>query len=341
MRLNKETAEILDFRQETFEQKLKEINDIITGRNTELTAFISDENGSISDERIIQLISELINGLTNYYEQLYGDLSYKPSDKTRELYECFLYCSIQGMALVDVDILQYTMVKKATTFSDIIDMLHHCDTYKDRHALLYIEQLGYPIASSCKGFFNNCDLAYEILTDSNIMTAFTDEENKLVQDMYEKQQSAGSNNSDYYDYENDDNDDYYKQVAKQQLDEKPEPTADELWEQLYGIHDEDEILIPADELEYCEKVKSSQEEWKNSVVAPEKFIAKYLRYRELYFSIDHSRMREDIEKMIDIFLFERGLSTFSLGDKYAMIAYRTERHIELLSAEIRKARCKK
>ncbi len=334
MKLNKEAIDIMDFRHKTFNEHLKEINDIVTGRNTELASYIKNDDGNISDERIDRLISDLLECLKNYYQQLYGSLIYMLSEETCELYECFLYCAIQGMALVDVDILQYTEVEQVTTFSDIIDLLYNCDSYNSQQELLYIEQLGYPIASSCRGFFNNCDLAYEILTGTSIMSGLTDKEISLVNDMREKQSSQ---EVIYYD---DDTDDYIKQIEREQLEQRPPLSAEELFDQFYGAPFEDEHLIPDDELEFCAKVEASQNEWKHSVVAPEKFIAKYLRYRELYFSISHSKMREDIEKMIDVFLYEQDLSAFALGEKYGIITYRSERYRNILKSEIRKARCK-
>ncbi|MBS7370422.1 MAG: hypothetical protein KIG62_09875, partial [Oscillospiraceae bacterium] len=98
MKLNSETADFMDFRHEEFDKQLKEINDIVTGRNTALSAYICDESGKASDERIDRLISELLDGLINYHKQLYSNLPYTLSEETRELYECFLYCTIQGVA---------------------------------------------------------------------------------------------------------------------------------------------------------------------------------------------------------------------------------------------------
>ena len=133
MKLTKETADFMDFRLETFNERLKEISNIVTGRNTELAAYISDEDGKISDERIEHFVSNLIEGLVNYNQQLYSHLLYKLSDETRELYECFLYCTIQGVAYMQyVDILQYTEVERVTTFSDILDILNESFTYRDR-----------------------------------------------------------------------------------------------------------------------------------------------------------------------------------------------------------------
>ena len=338
MKLTKETADFMDFRLETFNERLKEISNIVTGRNTELAAYISDEDGKISDERIEHFVSNLIEGLVNYNQQLYSHLLYKLSDETRELYECFLYCTIQGVAHMKyVDILQHTEVERVTTFSDILDILNNSFTYRDRSELLYIEQLGYPVATGDTGFFRCCDVAYEILTDSNIMNVFSDEEAEIVTEMREKQRSMEV----YDDPDDEDNDDdYEKQFAREQLSQAPPLTDEELFNRFYGIHDEYEEQISDYEQEKWEKVTASHNAWKSTVVDPDKFIARYMRYRELYFTINHTKMRDDIEKMIDIFLYEQGLSAFSLDERYGMITYRTERYRNAISSEIRKARCK-
>lgn len=337
MKLNSETADFMDFRHEEFDKQLKEINDIVTGRNTELSAYISDENGKASDEKIDCLISELIEGLINYHKQLYSSLPYNLSEETRELYECFLYCTIQGVAHMKyVDLLPYTVVRQVATFSDILDILYNSFTYKDRRELLGIEQLGYPVDSGDTGFFRNCDLAYEILTGSGIMDALTDEETEIVNDIRKPQ----AEQQVYDDNADDEEEDYFKQVERELLAQKPPMTDEEMLERLEGSYGESEPLISDDEAELCAQAEDSHNEWKNSVISPERFIAKYLRYRELFFAIDHSKMRDDIEKMIDVFLYEQGLSAFSLGKNYVMIPYRTERFCGILKSEIRKARCK-
>lgn len=337
MKLTKETADFMDFRLETFNERLKEISNIVTGRNTELATYISDEDGKISDERIDGLISDLIEGLINYDQQLYSHLIYTLPEETRELYECFLYCTIQGVAHMKyVDILQHTEVERVTTFSDILDILNNSFTYRDRSELLYIEQLGYPVATGDTGFFRCCDVAYEILTDSNIMNVFSDEEAEIVTEMRGKQRSMEV----YDDYDDEDDDDYEKRFAREQLSQAPPLTEEELFNRFYGIHDEYEEQISDYEQEEWEKVTASHNAWKSTVVDPDKFIARYKRYRELYFTINHTKMRDDIEKMIDVFLYEHGLSAFSMGERYGMITYRTERYRNAISSEIRKARCK-
>lgn len=337
MRLTAETADFMDFRHEEFDQQLKEIKDIVTGRNTALSDYICDENGNISDARIDSLISDLIDGLINYHLQLFSSLPYTLSEETRELYECFLYCTIQGVAHMKyVDLRYYTVVRQVSTFSDILDILFHSFTYNDRRELLYIEQLGYPVAVGDTGFFRNCDLAYEILTGSGIMDAFTADETEIVNDMRKSQ----AEQQVYENFDDDEEEDYFKQVERELLAQKPPMTDEEMLERLEGSYGEEKPLISDDEAELCAQAQASQKEWKNSVVAPEKFIAKYLRYRELFFAIDHSKMREDIEKMIDVFLYEQGLSAFSLGKNYVMIPYRTERFCSTLKSEIRKARCR-
>lgn len=340
MRLDETAAEFMDFRHKEFTKQLKEINDIVTGRNSELSAFINDENGNVSDQKIERLISDLMECLINYRRQLYKYIPFDLSDETRELYECFLYCTIQGVAHIDyVDLIQHTPVRSVSTFSDILDVLYNSFTYRELRELLYIEQLGYPIASSETGFFRCCDLAYEILTGTDIMAEFTEKEAEIVNEMRSKIETAREASGVYEDDYGIDEDDYEKQFEREQLSQAPPPTAEELYERLYGVPDEYEQLISDDELEEWERVNASHEAWKNALIDPDKFVAKYLRYRELYFTTDHSDMKDDIEKMIDVFLYEQGLSSFSLGDRYAMITYRTDHYRNVLRSDIRKARC--
>ena len=339
MKLDKETANFMDFRQEKFSNQLKEINDIVTGRNAGLSAYISDENGNISDERLESFISDLIEGLVNYKQQLHM-LPYNLSEETRELYECFLYCTIQGVAYMKyVDLLHYSVVRNVSTFSDILDVLYNSFTYKSRRELVYDEMAGYDFFARDKGFIRNCNLAYELLTDTDISAEYSDEEMTIATAIKEELQAKKQSQPVHYDYDDEDEDkDYFKQIEREQLAQKPPMTAEEMLSRSEGSYNEEEPIFGDEEL--VDEATASHDKWRKSVVSPEKFIAKYLRYRELFFALDHSRMKDDIEKMIDIFLYEQGVSAFSLGERYVMIPYRTDRFCGVLKSEIRKARCK-
>ena len=59
----------------------------------------------------------------------------------------------------------------------------------------------------------------------------------------------------------------------------------------------------------------------------DKFIQMYLRFRELFFAseVTAAEMKADLEELIDIFLYEHELSSFSAGDDYGLITYNLDR----------------
>ena len=84
--------------------------------------------------------------------------------------------------------------------------------------------------------------------------------------------------------------------------------------------DEDDAL--------AEKQKHKNSEWRSTVISPEVYTEKYLRFRELFFKqtmFVRYHLFEEIVLMTDIFLYEHKLSSFSEEDVFAMIYYRTDK----------------
>ncbi len=336
------TCRFLKFRRKIFNEILTDISDLVSGRGSSLIPFISDEYGNISDKQIDSLISELLECLSRYNKQVNIINTIESNEELREFYSCFLYCTIRGIADFEhPDIDDYIMVRDVSTFSDIIKMANdpHTLSINSESELRETE-----FNSSCThymntGFFSCCDMAYEILTGKSITDTFTAEKKKDLKHPNDRMYEQLAKNSGFASA-----DEYINDILLEEAKDNGFETIEEYEEYCRNLLEENTISIEdeqqfEEELEYCRQVKESKEAWKHSIAAPELFIERYMRYRELYFKVGRNSMAADIENMIDTYLFEHKLSAFSLESKYGMIAYRVETMESILKNEMRKAGC--
>ncbi len=335
-------CQFMKFRRKAFNEMLADISDLISGRGSSLIPFITDEAGNISDDRIDNLISELLDCLGRYNKEVNVFSNIDNDDKLREFYSCFLYCAIRGIADFEYpDIDDYIMVRPVTQFSDIIRMA------KDPHTLSVSsenELKKMEFDSSCThymntGFFSCCDMAYELLTGESVVGTFAPEDTaELVHPtdrMYEQlAEKSGFDSAD----------EYIVDMLLAEAKDNGFDTIEEYEEYCRSLSEEnvmteEEEQQLEEELEYCKQVQESRDIWKKTITSAELFIERYMRYRELYFEVGRNSMTADIENMTDTFLYEHKLSAFSLEERYGMIAYRLETMEGVLKTEMRKAGC--
>ena len=81
-------------------------------------------------------------------------------------------------------------------------------------------------------------------------------------------------------------------------------------------------------------------EWCSTVVSPEKFAEKYLRYRDLFFEMDIDykyRLFEYIELIVDYFLYLHDMSALSSNKNAAMTDHRIEKLCTVVRQSIKGA----
>lgn len=76
--------------------------------------------------------------------------------------------------------------------------------------------------------------------------------------------------------------------------------------------------------------------WVKTLVNSEKFVEKYVCFRTLYSQRNVKKLQEDMEAMVDSYLYGQGLSAFSFGDDYGMFTYRLEQMQSVLRKEARR-----
>lgn len=309
-------------RKRMLEKQLDEMKNRISGRSSSFYTYITDRSGRISERKLAQFINELLDG-PQKYGRGYTLFDLKRSSELRELCECFLYCAIQGIAVYNEG--EKYAERPACFFSDITDISLHKNNLllMDENTLHSYEFTSgeYDVQrGACiyygefneGGFFRNADMAYYILTGKHIVKTFPDDEFKQRCHTRELEIAKEQGYNTYEEYLN------AMEIAEDELEKMD---LNELPDDIECVCiDEDDGLI--------ELQKSKNEEWKKTVASPEKFAEKYLRFRKLFFAqtmFVRYRLFEEIELMVDVFLYEHNLSSFSEEDAFAMIYYRTDK----------------
>jgi hypothetical protein len=113
-----------------------------------------------------------------------------------------------------------------------------------------------------------------------------------------------------------------------------------LWVEFL-LHSSLSKILLAEFAEVQETESETLEEWKASVPDPIKFCDIYIEFRNLFFdnalSSFTKNWKDNVTNMIDAFLYKEGLSLYSLGDDYGMIA----KHIHITAKKINIIRHKK
>ncbi|MBQ8780700.1 MAG: hypothetical protein IJZ72_03380 [Oscillospiraceae bacterium] len=318
-----------DAKQELMEEKLDVLRDTIMGRDNSFLPFITDENGRFTEEKLEAFVNELSDGV--FKSKLYGVITDK---KFIEACKCFLYCALQGIAEYDDE---YRRVLRAnSTFSDIVKIARHKNNllFIDREKVQKYEfdTQGYDISDvhlqfinefQLGGFFRYSDIAYRLLTGRDIPSVFSKEDYSRYYDAdeLERAQIYGFDTVEEYrqwDAEGDEfekSDEYMRWVIED--NENMDPRQKELNEMQFGSW--------KNEIALSEQLNA---EWRSTVVSPERFAEKYLRYRELFWEMNTEykyRLFEHIEFMADYFLYNHDMSALSDNRNAAAADHRIEK----------------
>lgn len=323
----------LEARQDMLSRQFYDINNRITGRDNNFLMFITNKDGKVSEGKLDNFIQELLNSV--FDTKIYGIIT---NVEFKELCECFLYCTIQG--IVEYDEKNRCVERLSCNFSDIVDMARH------KNNLLFSEvntlhKYEYETAQSDEadedfdvkfinelqwgGFFRCGDVAYRILTGRSITVTFTNEEYITLYDadMLKTAQAYGFDTvEEYLEWDEEMTD------AEKDFDFLQNPE---------GVQCMSKSKKYTNEI--IELRKRKNDEWRRMVVSLEQFIEKYLRFRELFFKLDmyyRYNLFEYVEFMVDMFLYNHNLSMLSNDESFAMIYYRTNKLSAAIQHEIEK-----
>ena len=302
-------------RRHILNKEMELIKNRISGRDNSFLPFICNKEGIISHRKLTQTINELIDGLKNY-EDHYNIQSYCNTPIDREIYSCFFFCAMLGIAEFDED--EKYVVRSAEYFSDITDIAAHENNLflaLNQHLLhtcevnMYFDDVAEGFSRECTeysggGFFKYCDAAYLILKGEHIV--YTIDERDELFDIYFQNEAEFHGFSTYKEY--------------QEFNEMIEETGYHTFDSE-EYDDDDNSYEMFDEGEVIARQYKINNEWKNNHPFPEEYVKKYLRFRELFFQrygLFRKYFFDIVQTMVDIFLYVHGLSFYSDEDAFAL-----------------------
>lgn len=261
---------------------LRSVADVIDGYDYDYSRTHADEQ---DDRWLEEMIAELLAAAQKQYEP-----------EKKELYYCFLYCTMLGIAW-DRELchlsMDYGKYKPAAVLGDVVRMAR--DTGRSapgrKEDLLFLESVDY--TDEIRGFFGYMPEVYFLLRGEEVYSLYTGEEKAFIgQDRITLEKRG-------------------KERKCQRIVEEP----DEMDYELLDLVDEDSTIDRARE---CVVRRISD---------CEKYVRNYLRFRELSYTgavkgeltWDREEFVKEIEEMADCYLYRNGRCAYSLEELYGMV----------------------
>lgn len=395
------------YRRFVVKDKLRNIEQIVTGRAESYLPFISDEDGRVTKEKTERFIAEMLNALRRYIKL---DSRRTLSEDIIKMYESFLYCAVTGLTLErlprDRDVTKFGL---PSAFGDIVSLAGKVDIFGCESYNYYLESCYRGYLAECKrrdeteknsefpvhyvicpyntqmdsDFFGGIKLALQELGYPHFIECLPEDTiNKLkggADKSAEKMEMAKApvlekNPPVNYAVDEDVSDAYEGIADERYFDEdytdilEDYRYSEENQEYLRTAEEDNNILEeieslpenktyadsrflknqPHEKIHQLEQRKALNEnpdvisQWTNKVLFDEETLFKnFYRFMWLYFdNPDRRYFVEDIENMVDTFLFENGISAFSLGDDFAMVNYFIDHMKMRIEGEIRRGKRK-
>lgn len=340
-----EKKEFILTRRRMLNDQLEKLKNRMTGRDNSFYPFITNRSGEISERKLDAFIKELTDKPMEYTNSNSFYLSrYDAKRSYKKLCKCFLYCAIQGIS--DYNSEYFYPERTASLFSDIVKLAEYeNNTYFKNEEMLFEDEIE---NSMCEGkyiysqqlensLFHYCDVLYSLLTEKSITEIFpkglySEMLNRHL-DIKAKEQGFASAEEyenaylDETDYEEDDLSEYFESLDENERAEiEEEMEAYSKWEdEMYEKrHNGIEIF---------------RENYLKTVVSPEKYIKNYLDFRKLFFALSEYKRKYvfyDIVLMVDVFLYEHGLSPMTNDELYAEFDDHTDRLYAMMKRKPRK-----
>ena len=302
------------------ELMLRELMDHFTGLDTFVSEYVSDEAGKLSEEKVDQLISELIEIM---YDNWYYQFNNGMSGAKKVCLEQFLYLAIMS----------YRYGDNVRTFRSILSLLD--DNNYSSLFELYTDEVN-EHRSCPRGFFGKLNENYEELSGHMILEDMEESDKSIidgeldVQNTSEKyRQQQESICAEYkdrgidpiyireYTYEEMiGHEEYVPNDYMQEIDpETGEPTYVSVWNKLSPEYMDRALKRSIDE--YEAEVEGNEAlalaQWKESIKDPARFLQACRDFRKLYFVVGIDR--KELEETFVRFLNKQGKGNLNNIDK--------------------------
>lgn len=331
-------------RKTALSRKMELLENVLNGRNESFRALVTGKDGRLANGKIDAFVQRL---LKNYQAYLAFWNKEALGQDQEELYRCFLYCAIAGYAWNSY-LGDFPTYEISTTYADLCrmaELLGRCPM-ESREDLSdwtttrevpdgdYIELI--PAADDdFWAFMEDIFYRYDPETVAKREKEYADriarEQKEAEERKKERQADAGATKgriklalvSD-------------PEWMEQEEDSSEEPLPDD---EEYAYDDIDPYRGWDD---HWVMVAGPQfEAWEKQLPKKNLLTEKYKHFKDLYFDsreCDKYSIAKDITEMVDIFLFEEGISSCAFSDSFALVLDKIDQANEMVDRTVKRAR---
>lgn len=347
----REAKRTLYERQTRMEDLLGQVGDVINGYDKTYENKIINDEGIVDDACLEELITQIMSAAHKDY-----------SPEKKELYRSFLYCTILGIAwksyISPMEEFGWEPYEPAQTYGDIVRMARVTgrSACKSRADLLKAE-CGY-FSYRFHDFFAYAQKVFYLLGGDVAASLFTEEEKAFLEREIEIFNEGRAKAFDEFYVKEEEGkkarmaeEPLYAEEIKQEK-EASDAAAEALAASLEGGEEEYDTLYGSLEeeepwwVEAARQIEAGEAMVLQRIPDAEKYKKYYLRFRELSYTKgaegmltwDGEVFANEIEEMVDLYLYEQRLSAYSLEETYGLVTDRVKQLPGIVREAVRKAR---
>lgn len=302
MKITIKEMERLEYRKQRLLSETKKLEAILSGRNTDLGPRTSTGPGKHSEKKVWEFVEQMVDALEKYekyaeydmFDEAEEDISLEEADggmteDRKRFYRSFLYCALrvtrEGVLWPDGE------WRPKYTFDSVLKLAEKTPFYGDKYELYFSEMY-----KTSDGFFYYMDEAYRALTGNSIESTISEEDKEEVKKRYAYQAE---------DYE------MGVSVWREAMEESG-CSMEELAAFESRAAEAEWDLKSEKERKRSIRERERFEKWKEGFPEKDIFCRQYELCRELYFKklFRPEELAFQIERMMDIYLYEHGTSRF-------------------------------
>ena len=377
-KITKSQNELMYYRQAILNDRLRMLNNLINGRNSSFYPFIEDKDGKASEKKVDKLISDLLKSLEHHFQfSGRGSLNDDTAEMYRCFLYCAMFGLKYKENPKFPSVSDRTFPKTFADITEFAESIESsgCKSYGDFLMLEY--SLYRDNFKESSYFFDRMSESIRMLGMSFVKELPSEVQKKLCMD-YAKENNISEEENEYYISDAEgvfESEEFLKWEEEryaaaesewehedmEELERHQEEEFLKMWQEAEKVAAALEALPEGASYEDNEFLRNYTEEqivnimaeydfyndsgdaealahWRENRVNAARFFDSYNRFAELYFTINHDNMVNDIINMTDTFLFENQLSAFSFGEDYGIINHQLEKMCNQIKNEIKRSR---
>lgn len=303
MELTMKQVERLQYRKERLAEKANRLEFLLSGRGVSLLPLVRTKGGRYSEKRAWALVEDLLAALEKYEAYLQcledeededrplAEIACHLPEQEQAFYRSFLYCAVRV-----AESNPFWIWGRRGVFHDILDLAESAAIYREKIELHFDELYWGPSGEPSGQFFDCMDRLYEAFTGTPVTDALPEEDRREAEERVRARKKK-------------DEEDWAAFLEDAGMTEEEYEAANlEMLEQFGGIVEQGPVEAQRDERQ--------KQAWIKAFPNKEALCQQYLMCRELYFQADRSQLADNLENMLDFYLYEHGESSYLQDDTF-------------------------